>query len=55
MTLIFEEKTPFFCGKMAKIAKNNDHNIDPRLTSCVTATRSDFTTCWKTRLKDDES
>jgi hypothetical protein len=24
-------KTPIFCRKLAKIAENNAHNIDPRL------------------------
>jgi hypothetical protein len=28
-TLVFDKKTPFFRRKLAKIAENCDHNIDP--------------------------
>jgi hypothetical protein len=31
ITSVFEKKTPFFRRKLAKIAENDDHNIDPRL------------------------
>jgi hypothetical protein len=31
ITLFFLRKTPIFRRKLAKIAENNDHNIDPRL------------------------
>jgi hypothetical protein len=46
ITLVFE-KTPIFCRKLAKIAENCDHNIDPRmkvdlmpLQSCSVASNS---------------
>jgi hypothetical protein len=32
ITLVFEKKTPIFRQKLAKIAENCDHNIDPWLT-----------------------
>jgi hypothetical protein len=32
ITLIFE-KTPIFCRKLAKIAENCDHKINPRYVS----------------------
>jgi hypothetical protein len=31
ITLVFEINANFFRRKLAKIAENNDHNIDPRL------------------------
>jgi hypothetical protein len=30
ITLVFEKNAKFFCRKLAKIAENYDHNIDPR-------------------------
>jgi hypothetical protein len=29
ITLVFEKNDIFFCRKLAKIAENSDHNIDP--------------------------
>jgi hypothetical protein len=37
MTLVFEKNANFFRRKLAKIAENCDHNIDPGLL-CSTAT-----------------
>jgi hypothetical protein len=30
VTLVFEKNGKFFCRKLAKIAENCDHNIDPK-------------------------
>jgi hypothetical protein len=34
ITLVFEENANFFRRKLAKIAENCDHNIDPWLEPC---------------------
>jgi hypothetical protein len=33
----FREKRQYFCTKLAKIAENNDYNIDPSWASCGAA------------------
>jgi hypothetical protein len=38
ITLVFEKKTAIFCRKLAKIAENCDHNIDPTTSELQTTT-----------------